>query len=121
MSIIHALVLASFLCSTTTSRLPRTVPGLDLEDLVVVLPSSSSRHALIVSSRTWRQGIRTFIPTNSSAQEAAQLTTEHAQHLETYVHVDDEVRENLTVKPCERVCYAAPCTCLQSWQVHGAA
>jgi hypothetical protein len=80
-------------------------PLLGLDDLIVVFPSSSNRIELVVSSRSWRKGIRTFIATNATAEEAARLTAEHAEHLETYAHHPDEPMV-LGQKPCEQLCRA---------------
>jgi len=60
-----------------------------------------SRHILIQSSRRWRRGIRTFIVTNSSEQEAARLSEENRAHHETYAHSPDEVYRH-DIKPCEK-------------------
>ncbi len=81
-----------------SSTLDTPLPS--FSDLIIVLPSSDGRHLLIQNSRSWREGIRTFIPTNSSDAEAQRLSQQNEEHLETYLHVDDEVRA-LHTKPCE--------------------
>ena len=70
-----------------------------LAELVVVLPSSDARQALVEASRSWRGGVRTFVATNSSPAEADAMTRQHSQHLETYMHIADEVPEP-GKKPC---------------------
>ncbi|GAX82109.1 hypothetical protein CEUSTIGMA_g9537.t1 [Chlamydomonas eustigma] len=65
--------------------------GYDLNDIVLVVPSTMARLPLVQKTRSWRKGIRTLIATDAGTSAALELTTHFSSsHLETYIHIDDE-------------------------------
>jgi len=75
--------------------------AVSLEDLVMVLPTSETRHALIEATRDARRGVRTFVVSNCSEEAAKALSQKYKLYNETWVHVDDEVR-NISIKSYSR-------------------
>ena len=65
------MVLLAFLTFLTLSFLPEScqVCGeLSLGDIVVAMPSSTARHSIMLSTRSWRSSMHTVITTNDTIE-----------------------------------------------------